>query len=285
MPADVLRVRVYSAPWRAMAASLMAVSGFGLMTILVAVVFATDPPVEPPLLVRLIGALAVLPALAAAVLRRAAAGTARVDGTVLRLARGGLRVDVPVVSIVRVAPWRIPLPGAGMTLWLRSGTRLRYGVEAVGDPTPLLQALAGAGGVAAAAAALAHPSIVYAATWPPPRRWPWLRVLAKFAGFGLAPAAILFNAHQYIAYGGTLGQYYLLGLGPYLRTFAVYWLTVVIYLVLYAGAWRGVAEGAVCATAWIAPARARGVRRLAEAALRIAYYGGVPALLALRFWG
>ena len=41
--------------------------------------------------------------------------------------------------------------------------------------------------------------------------WRWHHLLWKFVGFALAPAAVLFNAHQHIAYGGTLGQYYLEG--------------------------------------------------------------------------
>jgi len=94
---------------------------------------------------------------------------------------------------------------------------------------------------------------------------------------------VLFNAHQHIAYGGLLGEYYLLGLGSYVETFAVHWLTVTIYLVLYASVWRGVAEGGCLLAACVAPARAAGVRRAAEIGCRVAYYGGVPVLLVLRF--
>jgi len=94
---------------------------------------------------------------------------------------------------------------------------------------------------------------------------------------------VLFNAHQHIAYGGLLGEYYLLGLGSYLRTFAVHWLTLTIYLVLYASVWRGLAEGMALLAACVAPARAAAVRRAAEIVCQVAYYGGVPVLLLLRF--
>ena len=101
--------------------------------------------------------------------------------------------------------------------------------------------------------------------------------------FALLPAAVLFNAHQYIAYGGTLGQYYLEGLAPYLETLAIYWSTMSIYLVLYAAPWRGVAEGASLLTAWMSPRHAVRVRRAAETTCRVVFYAGVPLLLLARF--
>ena len=165
---------------------------------------------------------------------------------------------------------------------LRSGRRLRQGLQ-IDDPTPLLLALAEAGGLEAARAATRHPVLVYAHARArgAPRRWHHL--LGRFAGFALLPTAVLFNAHQHIAYGGLLGEYYLLGLGSYVRTFAVHWLTLTIYLVLYASVWRGLAEGVALLAACAAPANAAGARRAVEIACQVAYYGGVPLLLLLRF--
>jgi len=53
--------------------------------------------------------------------------------------------------------------------------------------------------------------------------------------------------------------------------------------VLYASVWRGLAEGTALLGACVAPARAAGVRRAAEIVCQVAYYGGVPVLLLLRF--
>jgi len=58
---------------------------------------------------------------------------------------------------------------------------------------------------------------------------------------------------------------------------------VTIYQVLYASVWRGLAEPVCLVAAAVAPSRAARVRRAAELAIRVVYYVGVPALLALRF--
>ena len=47
---------------------------------------------------------------------------------------------------------------------------------------------------------------------------------------------MLFNAHQHIAYGALLGQYYLVGPGARLTTAAIYWATPCAHLLLYASA-------------------------------------------------
>jgi hypothetical protein len=222
-----------------------------------------------------------LPGVAAWLIRRTNAARVELADTGVVLRRTALVVEIPYAALARVAPWTVPLPGPGVSFWLRSGRRLRYAVE-VADPVGLLQRLLP---VAADAArpALTHPTVVYAqaAAAMPARRW--YHYLWKFGVFGLAPTAILFNAHQHIAYGGTLGEYYLFGLGAYARTFAVYWLTVTIYLALFASLWRGMAEAAALAAAWVAPSHAAKVRPVAERFCQLFYYGGVPALLAARF--
>src|SRR5262245_301095 len=127
-----------------------------------------------------------------------------------------------------------------------------------------------------------HPAVVYACTR---RHRRVAAMVAKFAGFGLLPTAALFYTHQHIAYGGTFGQYYLEGLVPYLTTFAAYWTTVVILLASYASMWRALAEGAVGIAALFGEGSARGARRAAEVACALAYYVGVPIILALRYMG
>jgi hypothetical protein len=176
----------------------------------------------------------------------------------------------------------MPLPGSGFSLVTASGRRLRPGVQ-VDDPTPALRALRGRAGIAAADAALVHPAVVFAHARATAGRWRWYHLAAKFPLFALAPTAVLFNAHQHIAYGGALGQYYLLGLGAFLETFAIYWAATTVYCILWASIWRGLAEAVCLVAAHVAPSHATRVRRAAELTCRVAYYGGVPILLALRF--
>src|SRR4030095_10338673 len=120
----------------------------------------------------------------------------------------------------------------GVTLRLRSGRRLDVALD---DP-----------GVLVARLGVAEDHDDPVARWAEARarRAPtlWSHVVPRFPLFALVPGVILFRTHQWIAYGGTFGQYYLLGLRAYLATFAVYWATVTIYLVLWANLWRLLVE-------------------------------------------
>jgi len=250
-----------------------------LPAILLTILFS-HVPVMALSVVRWFGLFFVLPAVAAAGLARAFAARMTV-GDEVTVVRAGLRVDVPPAAIVRIAAWSLPLPAPGFTMVLGSERRFRLGV-ATPDPAPVLRALA-ARGVADAAVVLDHPTVAYARARAAHGRWRWWHLAARFPLFALGPTALLFNVHQHIAYGGLFGQYYIFGLGPYLLTFAVYWATATIYLVLYAAVWRGLAEPICLLAAAVAPSLAARVRRAAELAIRVLYYGGVPALLALRF--
>lgn len=280
-PAPGFSARLYSPPWRVAAALCVIVSRASLPLILALVLLASDPPIGPVVLVQLVAILALLPAVAAHVIRRSCAAQVELCGADLVARRADLLMEIPLRAIARLAPWTLPVPGPGLVLWMRSGNRLRDAIE-TDDPVPLLDALAAAG-VEAAQPARQHPSVAYAHAVAALPAWRWYHYVWKFVVFALAPTAVLFNAHQYIAYGGTLGEYYLLGLAAYLRTFFVYWATVAIHLVLYAGVWRAVAEPAALLAARIVPARAAQARRIAERCCQVLYYAGVPALLAVRF--
>jgi hypothetical protein len=280
--AAALAATAYPPAWRALAAFLLALGSASLPVILLLVFAATDPPVTPPLLVRLVLVYAALPTVAVLVLRRAFRAEVSVGTEDVVIRRSRLAIEIPTAAIAHVKPWMVPLPAAGLSLVLRSGRRLPVGLG-LADPGRLLEALAERGGVAAARAALTHPTVVWATARHAVGRRRWYHLAAKFPLFALLPTAVLFNAHQHIAHGGTFGEYYLLGLGAYLRTFAVYWTTVTIYLVLWASAWRGVAEAMTLAAAAVAPSRAARVRRLAEWMCRLLYFGGVPVVLVLRF--
>jgi hypothetical protein len=263
-------VRYYRRPWRGLAAILFALSRGFLPWILWRVWTAVDPPITPPLLGQMLLVVWALPGAAAWMIGRAFAARARVDATGLVIARGEQRLTVARERIAAVTPWRVPLPEPGFAVGLADGRELAIAAR---DPTPLLAGLD--------ARALRHPLMVWAAARPPASTaWYYVRRYVLFAFF---PAAVLFNAHQHIAYGAFLGQYYLMGLGPWLTTAAIYWATLCAYLLLYASALRGVAEMAALLAAWAAPARAASVRAVVERVDQIAFYLGVPLLLALRF--
>jgi hypothetical protein len=262
-------------------AILLAASGLGLPFLLVRVLLANDPPMSPPMVLRAFLALSVLPALAALLVQRALRGELSLVGADLAVRVGGQRFSVPVAAVEALEPWRVPLPAAGFRLRLASGARFPVEIGAR-DPTPLLGALA-ARGVPTADASRAHPAVVYARLREIRGRLGVLRAVVKYPLFGALVAGVLFNAHQHIAYGGLLGQYYLEGAWPWNRTFLVYWSTVTIYLVLFASVWRWPSE----IVAWLAAHRgeavATRVRVTVEWLCRIAYFAGVGLILALRF--
>lgn len=271
----MIRASLLTPAWRFVAAALVAVSLVTLPTYLLALVLL--PPVPPIVMIRSFIVGTALPAVVAWAVERAFAGTAELRDGVLELCRGDLAATVPGDALAGVHPWRISLPRPGLALRLRSGARLPVGV-ALDDPGLLLAALAAAG--IDVTAARRHPAMVVAATR---RRGRWWGPVLKFAGLGSLPAALLFYTHQHIAYGGTFGQYYLEGPEAYLRTWGEYWGTTVVLLLSWASCWRAAAETIVWLVAALRPSGAALARRLVELACRLAYYGGVPALLAARY--
>ncbi len=268
--------RVRAWPLWARVAAAVLVASSRVVPPAVAAGWAFGVDFEPQRALAALVALGLLPALAALLLGRAFAAEASVAANALCIARDGLRIEAPLASLAAVAPWRIPLPGPGVSLRLRSGSAFPVGIEPA--PPALLAELAAAGVLVPS-----HPSLAYgAARRASPRRW-WQHPLVKIGLFGVAPTAVLFRAHQVIAFGGLLGQYYLEGLRPYLATLIEYWGITLLYLVLLACTARLFAELAAFAATWIAPGSARSIRAGAEAFCAIAYYAGVPALLAVRF--
>jgi hypothetical protein len=274
------RAIAYPPLWRIVGGLCVAVSRASLPFIGVGVL-TTDGPVPLAVLLRALFVCALLPALAAWLIERAFAADVEALPAELEIRGRGLRMDIPHTAIAAIEPWTVPLPGPGFTLRMQSGRRFSYGLQTA-DPTTLLSTLAGRCGIDTARVTR-RPVLVYAHAKREVGRWCWYHLLAKFVCFALIPTAVWFYAHQHIAYGGLLGQYYLEGLAPYLKTFFISWSLVVIYLLLYASAWRAAAEAVALLAAWIAPTRASAVRRVVEIVCRIVYYAGVPVLVALPF--
>jgi len=276
-----LRAYAYTPLLRIAGGALVAVSGASLPAILVLGMLS---PVPVPLAawVRALGAFAAAPAVLAMLIRRALAVDVEVHETELVVQRRGLRLQIPATAVEGVMPWTIPLPGPGFWLRMRSGRRLSYGVQAP-DPSRILSALAETAAAETARQAMHHPTLVYAQAKHSGAPWRWYHIVFKFALFALLPAAVWFNLTQHVTFGGLFGEYYLEGLVPYLKTFAIHWGLVIVYLTLYASVWRGLAEAAALLAAWLIPKRAASVRWLAEASCRLLYYVGVPVIVALPF--
>lgn len=280
-PPAATSIEAYAPRARLGAALLVAISRLNLLVVLAAVLRASDPPVTLAMLAEALVALSLLPGLAAWLLARAHAGEATLAGADLVLRRGALRAEIPLDSVAALRPWRLALPKPGFAVELRSGARLPWSLAAR-DPSALLRALAEAG-VAPAQAALAHPALVHARARAAAPRAFWKRPLFGCALFALLPAGVGFYAHQHIAYGGLLGEYYLLGLASWLRTAALLWLHAALLLLLYANLCRVGVEAVGLVAAVLAPARVGALRRVAEGGAAALYYASVPALLALRF--
>jgi apolipoprotein N-acyltransferase len=263
-----LAAAVYAPAWRVVIAALRVQSRIGLLFVFALLLF---PYVEltPFILFRAVAVLAALPGLAAWLLERAFAARVAVGRTLLVVQARGERMEIPRDAVAAAEPWRVPLPRTGLTLRLRSGRRIAVALD---DPGALLDRLGMDSG-------RAYPVVAWAAARAPRAAGGWQRPLVRYPLFGLVPGAILFRTHQWIAYGGTFGQYYLLGLRAYIGTFAVYWATVAVYLVIWGNVWRLVAEAVTLAGTYTAPGRAVSLRRGAERAWTFLYYGGALLIL------
>jgi apolipoprotein N-acyltransferase len=278
-PPQAFAASFYTVTLRLIAAACFAVSRASLPAILIFGFFLAEQSIEPRDLPSILLFAVAIPGCVAWLLARAATARVMLDQDRIVI-EGWRRIEVPTAAVVGVEPWLLPLPAPGLWLRLTSGRRLRWGL-AMADPTGVVAALENAGVIRPAART--HPTIIYAAERM--RRSPgWLgNPVVKFVLFALGPTAVVFNADQYIAYGGTFGQYYLEGAIPYLRTFVIDWALVAFYLVLFASLWRAGAELVSWSAAFLSPARAGKVRAAAEYACLIGFYGGVPLLLAIRF--
>lgn len=282
MPISVV---AYPVPWRTAAALLVVASRLGALALAMLVLFldawlGSPLRLQNPLrLLRAFTVITLLPALVAWLIERACVATVTAAPQALVLERRRQRIEIPSAAVDRVLPWRVPLPAGGLSLRLRSGRRLRYGLQMA--VSAAVEVLVSAGAPGSLREAAERPAARYADSLPGSRR-PWYHPLLKFAVFALVPTLPLFRLHQWIAYGGTFGEYYLYGLAPYLLGFGVYWATLAVFLVLYAAGLRALGEPIVLIAAHLAPGRTATVRRAVEVGHGVLYYGGVPLILLWR---
>ncbi|MBF5046149.1 hypothetical protein FGE12_27280 [Aggregicoccus sp. 17bor-14] len=193
----------------------------------------------------------------------------------VRLASRFVRLEVPPGAQVLAHPWLLPLPSPGEWWELGPGERLARELE--GGAPGALGAVAAPGGHAARAArAFAEARRRLHRSGP-------LALALKYGLFPLLLGAVLLRSYQHITFGAWNGEYQLFGLRAWLASAALYWGGTLVYLVVLAGTLRVAAELVCLSAAWALPASARPVRWAAEWLGRLAYFAGVPALLALRF--
>jgi hypothetical protein len=268
---------------RAIAAAALALAVANLVhlwsILLRATLYGEQPFDLGRLVIRLV-LLSLAPLLVAAAIRRTGRASYSLGSDRLVVQRGRALTEIPLDSIAEVRLSRLPFPQPALALRLRSGRMLRERIE-VPDPAPVLEALSPR--VPSAGPLHSHPLVAFASARAPllgPRA---RRIAVKFILFPLLPGLVMFRAHQYIAFGGPFGEYRFYGAVAYLRTLAGYLAATVAVLVLYAAAWRILAETCAAIATALWPRRARVWRRMAEAICWVTYYLGVPALLALRF--
>jgi apolipoprotein N-acyltransferase len=207
---------------------------------------------------------------------------ASIENGALVLTRGAHRLELAVRDILAVEPWRMPIPGPGVSLRLVSGERWRYGL-ALANPTALARALISAG--APTREGTPSRETTYAKARLAIRRGRIDKPFAKFFLYPIALALPAFRLHQHIAYGSGFGEYYTFGLMAYLTSFALWWAAWAIGVVLLAAALRAAIEAGTLLAVLLRPGQAIDIRRLLERLGLAALYLGLPAWLLLHVFG
>lgn len=278
--ATTIDVALLTPGWRVTTALLRVGAGAGLLWLALRMLLRDGLQVNSLVQLQIFVVATLLPMLAAWIIQRTCAARARVDAGMLVLQQRHQRIEVPVDRIVAAHVWRIPLPGTGLDLQLASGARFAHGI-AVADVQALLHMLTEAGSPLRLASADSTRRAQYA-TARALAAWPRLdHPLLKFVLFPLLLALPAFRLHQYIAFGGTFGEYYTYGFVAWLTGLLVWWAAWSIGLMLFAAVLRIAVEAAHLALLpW--PERARAARGGLAAVSRTLYYLGVPVWLALR---
>lgn len=285
-PHRPVAVAVLPPPARLAAALLRGFARLSLLWMIGSILLG-DGPLQSNTLaqIRALAVLFLVPEVAAWLVLRAFAARASLAPGVLLLSRGRRRVELPLAQIAAIEPWRLPLPGNGAWLRLRSGERWRYGL-AVADPWALARALqASAATIAADEGAPTRSWVGYARVRRERLSNPLQQPLLKFGLLSLLLAVPAFRLHQHIAYGGAFGEYFSFGLKAYLLSFSVWWAAWAMGVLLCAAALRTLIEAATLLALLLLPTRAAQVRRGCERLALAALYLGLPAWLLMRAVG
>ena len=269
---------------RVAAGALRIVSRGGLLAMIAAVALG-DAALQSNTLaqIRVFVSLFLVPEAAAWCMLRAFAAQATIVDGLLVLGSGSRRLELALSEVASVEPWRLPIPGPGLSLRLVSGRRWRHGL-ALARPEAFARVLAPAG-VPPAREAPPSAARRYAQAAQALRRTRLDRAWLKFGLLPLLLALPAFRLHQHIAYGDTFGEYLTFGLKAYLTTFGLWWAAWIIGVVLCAAALRTAIEAGTLAGVVLAPARALEARHMLERLGHAALYVGLPVWLMVRISG
>ena len=231
---------------------------------------------------RLITGFFLVPEAAAWCVLRAFGAQASIDQGALVFTRGQRRLELPLHAIAAVEPWRLPVPNQGAALRLSSGARWSFGM-ALRNPLGFAQALDAAGGPPIADSAASRSMAYMRARLAMPRNW-LDHPATKFLLFPWLLALPAFRLHQYIAYGGLLGEFYSFGLKAYLTTLGLWWAAWAIGVLLCAAGIRAAIEVATGMLIVLRPANAIATRQVLERLGLVALYLGLPAWLLARVY-
>ncbi|GAB2838347.1 hypothetical protein GCM10027277_01530 [Pseudoduganella ginsengisoli] len=232
--------------------------------------------------IRMFAALFLVPEIIAWCVLRAFAAQASISHGRLLVERGTLRMELALNQIAAVTPWRLPVPGPGVSLQLAPRRPWGYGL-ALAHPQAFAEALAAAGGPPVVDQRF-DAMDVYVRARSALRRWVLDSPVAKFVVLPLVLAVPAFHLHQHIAFGSALGEYYTFGLKAYLSAFALWWAAWGIGVVLCAALLRAGIEAATLLAALLRPAKVVGIRSGLERAGHAALYIGLPAWLLLNIY-
>lgn len=275
------RVRVVAWPrgLRWFAAALIAFAG--LVTLQLAVLLTLDVVrggmhATPRAVVQGVVLGVLVPLALVSALRRLFSARILDEAGQLRIVTRFIRIELPAGARVSAHPWWVPLPAPGEWWEVETSGRLSRELEGRGrldSSVPLFEP-SDRQTRAARAFAEARSSLHRDDLWA---------YAFKYVLFPILPAAVIFYSFEHITYGGWNAEYQLYGLKAWLASAGLHWVVTVAHLVVIGGAFRVAAELVCFSAAWLSPGSAGVVRRIAEWFCRLVYYGGIPALLALRF--
>ncbi len=208
---------------------------------------------------------------------------ASLENGMLVFKRSGVHMALAIRDITSITCWKLSLPGPGLALHTSNGSRWRYGV-ATQRPDAWLAALKAAGAPIDDAPINTWVARYRLAQQAIPEGWLG-HAGTKFGLFPLVLALPAFRLHQYIAYGGTFGEFYTFGLQAYLTTFLLWWAAWAIGVVLCAAALRAAIEVATVGAVVLVPQHAATVRLWLERVGLAMLYVGLPAWLMSKALG
>ncbi|MFZ6843603.1 apolipoprotein N-acyltransferase [Undibacterium sp. RuTC16W] len=232
--------------------------------------------------IRVFTAIFLLPEAIAWCVLFAFAAQLTIENGMLVITRGSQRMEIAVTDIAKADAWRLPVPGAGISLWLNSGERWHYGL-ALANPSAFIRALRMAGSTATQEDTRSR-GTMYVQARLAMRRGRLDQTLVKFVLLPLVLVLPAFHLHQHIAYGSGFGEYYSFGMKAYLMGFALWWAAWTIGVALGGAALRATIEGLALLGALVRPEQAISVRRVLERCGLAILYLGVPAWLFLRIY-